>query len=172
MDSIMKTHGAHVRQEEYEIEGGEGRVRAIFDTIARVEESLHSVPFKRYDELLSAVNDILNGGGERDHQSVPIPTRPVSDSVIGPFPVSGAPGRALDTLLEEFIRDRCDIGASYGAHTDQFLVEFNTANPGMLLRSQTLTKPMDRMGFVPSKHVMIDGRERRGYRGLRLRISP
>jgi hypothetical protein len=62
MDSIMKRQGNHVRQEEYEIKGGEERVRAILDTIARVKESLHSVPFDRYKNLLIAVNGILGMG--------------------------------------------------------------------------------------------------------------
>ncbi len=172
MDSIMKRHGAHVRQEEYEIEEGEERVRVVFDTIARVEESLHSVPFDRYDELLLAANAILSGSGDELEQSVPIPTPPVADPVIGPFSNSGSTGRGLDTILQEYIRDRCDIGASYGVHTDHFLEEFNRANPRMLLRSQTLSKSMDKMGFMPSKHVVIDGRERRGYRGLRMRTLP
>ena len=38
MDSIMKRHGNHVREEEYEIEGGEECVRVILDTIVRVKE--------------------------------------------------------------------------------------------------------------------------------------
>ena len=56
----MKRHGNHVRQEEYEIEGGERRIRVILDTIARVEELLHSVPFDRYEDLLRAVSDFLD----------------------------------------------------------------------------------------------------------------
>jgi len=59
LDSIMKKHGSHVRQEEYAIAGGETKVRLILDTVARVEESLHSVPFDRYEGLLKAVNDFL-----------------------------------------------------------------------------------------------------------------
>ena len=59
MDSIMKTHGAHVRQEEYEIEGGERKIRLILNTIARVEELLHSVPFERFQELLTFASGIL-----------------------------------------------------------------------------------------------------------------
>ena len=60
LDSIMKKHGNHVRQEEYQIEGGEVKLRMILDMIARVEESLHSLPFDRYKDLLSAVNTFLD----------------------------------------------------------------------------------------------------------------
>ena len=47
LDSIMKSHGNHVRQEEYEIPGGEDRIKLILNTVARMEETLHSVPFER-----------------------------------------------------------------------------------------------------------------------------
>jgi hypothetical protein len=76
LDSIMKRHGNHVRQEEYEIEGGEQRVRQILNTIARVEEILHSVPFERYPELLAFANGILQVE-ERDGETVT--GRPIVD---------------------------------------------------------------------------------------------
>ncbi len=59
LNSIMKKHGNHVRQEEYEIEGGEAKIRLILNTIARVEETLHSISFDRYEELLTFANDVL-----------------------------------------------------------------------------------------------------------------
>ena len=60
MDSIMKRHGNHVRQEEYQIEGGEERVKLVLVTVARIEESLHIVPFDRYNEVLSFANSLLD----------------------------------------------------------------------------------------------------------------
>ena len=61
LDSILKKHGNHVRQEEYEIEGGNAVVRIILDTIARVEESLHTIPFDQYNTILEAINRLLDG---------------------------------------------------------------------------------------------------------------
>ena len=60
LDSIMKRHGCHVRQEEYEICGDEERIRVIFETIARVEESLHSIPFEKYDMFSKVVTEFLD----------------------------------------------------------------------------------------------------------------
>ena len=65
LDSIMKRHGNHVRQEEYEIQGGEGRVGLILNTIARVEETLHAMPFDDYDRLLTCVEGFLETSGDR-----------------------------------------------------------------------------------------------------------
>ena len=60
MDSIMKRHGNHVKQEEYQIEGGEERVRLVLNTIARVEELLHTVPLDNYDRLLFVLRGRLS----------------------------------------------------------------------------------------------------------------
>ena len=59
MDSVLKAHGNHVTQEEYIFDGGDSQVQLVLNTIARVEESLHSVSFERYEDLLSAVNEVL-----------------------------------------------------------------------------------------------------------------
>ena len=60
LDSIMKGHGNHVKQEEYEIQGGEDRIALVLNTIARVEETLHAMPFDDYDRLLSCVEGLLD----------------------------------------------------------------------------------------------------------------
>ena len=64
LDSIMKRHGNHVRQEEYEIQGGEERIGLILNTIARVEEALHAMPFDEYDRLLTCVDGLLDTSSE------------------------------------------------------------------------------------------------------------
>ena len=60
LDSIMKRHGNHVKQKEYEIQGGEERIAMILNTIARVEEVLHAMPFDNYDRLLTCVEGLLD----------------------------------------------------------------------------------------------------------------
>ena len=41
LDSVMRKHGNHVRQEEYEIEGGEESVKLILDI--RVSEKVYGL---------------------------------------------------------------------------------------------------------------------------------
>jgi hypothetical protein len=74
MDSIMKRHGNHVRQEEYHIEGGEARICLILNTIARVEESLHSISFERYEELLAFANSVLETENREEGSMTEQPT--------------------------------------------------------------------------------------------------
>lgn len=69
MDSVLKAHGNHITQEEYVFDGGDDQVRLVLNTIARVEESLHVVPFERYDVLLDTINRIIDGV-ESPHQIV------------------------------------------------------------------------------------------------------
>ena len=81
LDSIMRSHGNHVRQEEYEIPGGENRVKLILNTVARMEETLHGVPFERYGDLLKYADEILQTQVEDVTPSRCNPERCVS----GPF---------------------------------------------------------------------------------------
>ena len=69
MDSVLKAHGRHITQEEYIFDGGDSQVQLVLDTIARVEDSLHSVSFERYEDLLSAVNGVLNAETQTNEHS-------------------------------------------------------------------------------------------------------
>ena len=69
MDSVLKAHGNHITQEECVFYGGDDQVRLVLYTIARVEESLHVVPFERYDVLLDTIHGIIDGV-ELPHQIV------------------------------------------------------------------------------------------------------
>ena len=69
MDSVLKAHGNHIILLSYVFDGGDDQVRLVLNTIARVEESLHVVPFERYDVLLDTINRIIEGV-ESPHQIV------------------------------------------------------------------------------------------------------
>ena len=61
LDSVLKKHLNHVRGEEYEIEEGDRVVLTILNTIARVEEAVHTLPYDQFDNLLGHVDAALRG---------------------------------------------------------------------------------------------------------------
>jgi hypothetical protein len=61
LDSVLKKHLNHVRGEEYEIEEGDRVVMTILNTIARVEEAVHTLPYDQFDNLLEHVDAALRG---------------------------------------------------------------------------------------------------------------
>ena len=148
MDSIMKRHGSRIKQEEYEIEGGEQRVRLVLDTIARVEESLHSVPFVRYEELQKAVNAVLDGTYEEHHLSV---------ALRGRVQLTLTDEReAITTGFVRFLRDRCETGETFQLNSTELLNAVNEYLRGdnifvseeEKLTSQKLAKLMDMNGYT------------------------
>ena len=60
-EEALATHVSRTGRVSSNVEGGRVLVRIILDTIARVEESLHTIPFDTYIILLEATNKILSG---------------------------------------------------------------------------------------------------------------
>ena len=61
LDSVLKKHLNHVRGEEYEIEEGDRVVTTILNTIARVDEAVHTLPYDQFENLLEHVAAALRG---------------------------------------------------------------------------------------------------------------
>ena len=163
MDSITKRHGNHVRQEEYELEGGGERIRTILDTIARVEESLHSVPFERYEQLLSAVSGVLgieNGEPAMMYQAVSGVVTNVNTA------------REENSSFSQFLRENCEFGRDYAAYTAALLDRHNSDSSRPKLTDKSLKKLMAAKNFDTKTDVRVAGGSRqKGYVGLRLKSS-
>ena len=49
---MVKAHGDHICGEEYRIPGGDERIKLILNTISRVEEALHGIPYDDFTEIM------------------------------------------------------------------------------------------------------------------------
>ena len=58
-ESIMRTHGAWIKLEEYELALSDEQIKAVFDVITRVEELLNVTPLEEYHTLLSLLDQRL-----------------------------------------------------------------------------------------------------------------
>lgn len=60
MDTVMKKKQMSVRQEEYEIAGGEEQVKTILNTFSRAEEVLINTDIEHYDKILGGLESIFS----------------------------------------------------------------------------------------------------------------
>jgi phage anti-repressor protein/predicted GIY-YIG superfamily endonuclease len=60
MDTVMKKKHLSVRQEEYEIHGGEETVKLILNTFSRAEEVLINTDIEHYDKILTGLEKIFS----------------------------------------------------------------------------------------------------------------
>ena len=60
MDTVMKKKHMSVRQEEYEITGGEEQVKVILNTFSRAEEVLINTDIEHYDKILGGLENIFS----------------------------------------------------------------------------------------------------------------
>ena len=51
LESIMRTHSAWIKMEEYELTLSDEQIKAVFDVITRVEELLNVTPLEEYHTL-------------------------------------------------------------------------------------------------------------------------
>ncbi len=61
MDTVMKKKHLSVRQEEYEIHGGEEQVKLVLNTFSRAEEVLINTDIEHYDKILTGLENIFSG---------------------------------------------------------------------------------------------------------------
>ena len=61
MDTVMKKKHLSVRQEEYEIHGGEEQVKLVLNTFSRAEEVLINTDIEHYDKILTGLEQIFSG---------------------------------------------------------------------------------------------------------------
>ena len=59
LESIMRSHGAWIKWEEYELPLSDEQIKAVFDVITRVEELLNVTPLEEYHTLLSLLDQRL-----------------------------------------------------------------------------------------------------------------
>ena len=59
LESIMRSHGAWIKMEEYELSLSDEQIKAVFDVITRVEELLNVTPLEEYHTLLSLLDQRL-----------------------------------------------------------------------------------------------------------------
>ena len=52
LESVMRSHGAWIKMEEYELSLSDEQIKAVFDVITRVEELLNVTPLEEYHTLL------------------------------------------------------------------------------------------------------------------------
>ena len=60
MDTVMKKKHLSVRQEEYEIHGGEEQVKLVLNTFSRAEEVLINTDIEHYDKILTGLERIFS----------------------------------------------------------------------------------------------------------------
>lgn len=75
MDTVMKKKHLSVRQEEYEIHGGEEQVKLVLNTFSRAEEVLINTDIEHYDKILTGLEQIFSGL-DRLEPKVPEPFDP------------------------------------------------------------------------------------------------
>jgi hypothetical protein len=162
MDSIMKRHGNHVKQEEYQIEGGKERVRLVLNTIARVEEILHTVPLDNYDRLLSFADGFL------DTQNV-VSTQDALLTNVRDQDTDLLPSQEYDQERTPIIQTRTqvtrDVQRPPLSRIDQWLVnqlEFHTL-PAIIL-AQQLEDKVNVTG-LPKLSTVVIKRELAAYEG-------
>ena len=59
LESVMRTHGAWIKMEEYELSLSDEQINAVFDVITRMEELLNVTPLEEYHTLLSLLEHRL-----------------------------------------------------------------------------------------------------------------
>ncbi|BDA45253.1 hypothetical protein COCOBI_07-0400 [Coccomyxa sp. Obi] len=59
LESIMRTHGAWTKMEEYELTLSDEQIKAVFDVLTRVEELLNVTPLEDYHTLLALLDHRL-----------------------------------------------------------------------------------------------------------------
>ncbi|CAK0769618.1 hypothetical protein CVIRNUC_003685 [Coccomyxa viridis] len=59
LESVMRTHSAWIKMEEYELTLSDEQIKAVFDVITRVEELLNVTPLEEYDTLLTLLDHRL-----------------------------------------------------------------------------------------------------------------
>ena len=81
LESIMRTHSAWIKMEEYELTLSDEQIKAVFDVITRVEELLNVTPLEEYHTLLSILDQRLTTDA-RTHV-VPHITSPSTPATYG-----------------------------------------------------------------------------------------